>query len=424
MADVSSKTGAIEDCHAIDSRHSRQTRLHVEAEPLRWQEMEALRYYYQAVRPALVAYKENVIDPQIHHARYNPQTLICLMASYNIAQVRKVHLNFTKPGEDPALAGLWAAYHRHTARYIRQINLWIQQNDPRAFAGIAYLVIMDVELNLSFWQGHINGYLALVQHLGGAEAVLSLAYSPIVSFSVILIKSVFHGTTSPPNKHIRGIDLIQDDTIRALYDAYGNGEMYCPRETFLTICHINRLRVNVATTTPTNTDAVARDLFDTLERVDTDSWIREKKWEKRPEVRCLAQIFQVAAGLYGIVALPQAAVASWAVSAGHGDGTRLSAYNDVRTLYRLKLIKLLRKICLTLKELRQINWPLVVAGVATTADDAGDRDWIAQRLYDTWQQECTQFPSIICRNKLRDFWKSGKSAWDDCFDEPVPVCVG
>lgn len=220
---------------------------------------------------------------------------------------------------------------------------------------------------------------------------------------------------------IRGIGHLQDDTIRALYDTPAFRERQCPREIFLTIAHINRLRVHVASKTPTNIDPIARDLFDTLDKFDLNSWVREKKWENVPSSRYVAEIFQVATLLYGILALPQAVVASWAVSAGHGDGTRLGAYHGVRRLYELELIQLLRKTQPMLQHLSPLTWALAVAGVATPATDARNRDWIAQQLFDIWLQDSTDFASIACRNKLRVFWQSGKSAWDECFDEPTPV---
>lgn len=141
---------------------------------------------YQALRPQLNVDVGTLVDPQVDHPLYNALSFICLMAAHNITTVRKTQLNFRLPGEDPALAGLWATYHRHAAQYLRQINQWIQENDTRAFSGIMYLVNMDVDLSLSLWRAHLDGYFALVEHLGGVQAVLSRPVSPRGSFSVIM----------------------------------------------------------------------------------------------------------------------------------------------------------------------------------------------------------------------------------------------
>ncbi|KAJ6784797.1 hypothetical protein PWT90_08267 [Aphanocladium album] len=353
MAIASSETGPAANYHGTALSQSRQTRLYVEPEPLRWQEMEALRYYYQAIRPTIkIETGASPVHPQVHHKLYNALSFICIVAAQNITQLRKTHLNFTQPGQDTALMGLWATYHNYAARYIRQINMWIHQEDTRAFGGIMYLAGLDMQLNLLCWQAHMNGYLALVQHLGGVQAVL-------IATEV---------RTPAANMH-----------------------------------------------------SVTIDLFDTLRDLDLNSWIDQKKWGNFTAGRNLAELYQVATGLYGILSLPQAAVAAAAAAAGHGAESSFVAYHKMRTTYSLKLTALLKKIQPVLREPSVLVWALAVAGVGATSQDTRDQHWIAQQLFVCWLTGDDSFGPISCRNKLRAFWQSGKTAWDDCFDEPIAI---
>lgn len=215
-----------------------------------------------------------------------------------------------------------------------------------------------------------------------------------------------------------------DDQIKNIYEAYTNFDKASPADVFLIIIHITRLRVQIASkasTKPADIGPTVGDLLDRLCSFQVDSWMRDRELEDPDASRILAHIYQVAAGLYGIVTLPPSAVASWARQAGYQKTPGLDIYHSVRKLYALDLMAQLRHARSALLDAEGLVWPLVVLGVAAAYDtSAKDKDWIAQQLFEIWLLPNNHFAPITCRRKLQAFWSSGNTAWDDCFDEPVP----
>ncbi|KAJ2956182.1 hypothetical protein NQ176_g11339 [Zarea fungicola] len=86
-----------------------------------------------------------------------------------------------------------------------------------------------------------------------------------------------------------------------------------------------------------------------------------------------------------------------------------------------------------------LTWPLAVLGVSLTSasdgDDTGmdvdmdmeadtnsaDREFVAKTLYDISLHRDAYYGPVLCRSKLRAFWASGKTGWEDCYDEPCSV---
>ncbi|OAQ96738.1 hypothetical protein LLEC1_07600 [Akanthomyces lecanii] len=136
-----------------------------------------------------------------------------------------------------------------------------------------------------------------------------------------------------------------------------------------------------------------------------------------PLVIILARIYQVAVLLYGILTLPSATSAAWAVATTtpQPGPLKLRPYDGLRVSKRQELLKLLRQTALC--------WPLVVAGVALADGDAADKKFVDDSLLTIWMTPNTWAAPFVCRTKLLVFWRSGSMAWEDCFDEPVP-CIG
>ena len=97
-------------------------------------------------------------------------------------------------------------------------------------------------------------------------------------------------------------------------------------------------------------------------------------------------------------------------------------YESLRVHHREELLRMLRRQW-DRDELKYwLAWPFLVVGVAV-ADDTE-----TQRFVDGSLLEIGKIPSVTSSfisvlYKLRVFWASGSTEWDDCFDEPVPSAV-
>lgn len=89
-------------------------------------------------------------------------------------------------------------------------------------------------------------------------------------------------------------------------------------------------------------------------------------------------------------------------------------------MHREELLALLRQTWDSLRYHGGLAWPLIVAGVAASDGSAQDRDYIDRRLCYIWQRPLTAATFLLAVEKLRAFWRSGKTGWEDCFDEPTP----
>ncbi|KAJ4150748.1 hypothetical protein LMH87_011483 [Akanthomyces muscarius] len=145
----------------------------VECVPPQWDFVEALRYYYAVLWPQLVHNVQPVLDPQLHHFAFDPLAFICM------------HHQQIGQGSTLALRGIW------------------------------FLLNYDLQLYLMSWRAYINGYLALVQQLGGVEAVFSVKNPPRGSFASILVTGITGNTTSTASQQVSGFDLLSDEEVRS-----------------------------------------------------------------------------------------------------------------------------------------------------------------------------------------------------------------
>ncbi|KAJ6786119.1 hypothetical protein PWT90_02475 [Aphanocladium album] len=165
------------------------------------------------------------------------------------------------------------------------------------------------------------------------------------------------------------------------------------------------------------------EIFDTLECFDLDKWAKGVTTPyDTTELPAVGRVFALAIRLYCILTLPSLAdaLAGSSAASGHSRYPDLCAYDGLRIQYREQLIVQLRDIWDRIEYQGGIAWPLVVAGVAATDSVEQDRDFIDQCMWEIWNKPSAGATFIIALEKLRIFWRSGKSGWEDCFDEPTP----
>lgn len=123
-----------------------------------------------------------------------------------------------------------------------------------------------------------------------------------------------------------------------------------------------------------------------------------------PEVPLMASIYQLAVGLFSLMALQRA-----------GLGTMDKAER------RSTLLGLLRAAW-KLEHCRDaLNWPLAVVGCALA--DGGtlsEKAFVCKCLEDAARHVFAVHPLVIT-SRLKRFWASGMVNWDRCWREPFPV---
>lgn len=197
----------------------------------------------------------------------------------------------------------------------------------------------------------------------------------------------------------------------------------CPAPLLVVVKNLTQLRNQVAegTCRKLALDKAVQDQFDNASAFDADGWAKEIEFEVETVAFSFAQIFQVAVQLYGILSLPPRPIAAWAEASSYPRLPGMSTYDSVCVSHRRKLLELLYPYRGRFRSVLALSWPLVVAGASLAGDGSvEDRNFIEESLLRIWQNPVSKCGPILCLEKLRIFWESGKTAWDDCFDEPTP----
>jgi hypothetical protein len=242
---------------------------------------------------------------------------------------------------------------------------------------------------------------------------------------------VFGNTTSPSNDqladltHPKNLDFLQfawGDVIQPVY--LGS---ICPPSLLLDIVRINHLRAlamrgvaSVLHTSRENNEdndennnmpahADAQAILDHALAFSPEE-LADKNANERTRASWLlmGRVHQSAVVLYCILALQHVRLLPSRKSAAIERAA--SAHYD--------------RLLLDLKEgFRQVHfktclfWPLVVAGARAARGSAFERAFITEQLGEAVKDIGSSMP-VLARATLVRFWESGKTGWDECFDQP------
>ncbi|OAA80092.1 C6 zinc finger domain protein [Akanthomyces lecanii RCEF 1005] len=411
-------------------RKDYELRINSEAEPPDWAYLQSIQYYFDVIVPARNADFGNDVLPPFSRDDWIHETFICAMICEQISRVGKARSKGSSsiaPTEDFQPRGLWASYYRYVLEHIKILNMCIRDEGRyggrnRVFYCIARLMYFDMVADASSCHAHINGFFTYVQRIGGAKAVLSLPVPPIQSFRAVLTVGAMANTTSPASQQIPGPGQLTDDEIASIYDWTFLSNLPCPSELFLCIIHLTRLRVRVFSGQPaahaTALKVRIHNLFDKICTLDFDIWVREASTASDNALD-VAEAFRHATLLYGIVALPRRAVASWA---RHHHGTTdddAVVYARVRSAQQRALLGVMRRMAPRVKCRCCITWPLVVAGVAASDGRVpGVRAFVEESFLAMADEPAEGGFALPSLQRLRVLWRSGRTGWDDAFPRP------
>lgn len=236
---------------------------------------------------------------------------------------------------------------------------------------------------------------------------------------------IFYNTTSPAHNQILGHSSYTDKEIwSVLRDQEVSGDTPCPVSLLMNMLQISRLRFRVATkaTTKAAFVAEARDIFESIENFDTYAWSSQRTLANESITFSLGQVFKMAIRLYAILNLAQSEFTARLVTAPHTSISGLNPYryHALHELATRELVQLLRQLWPSMSYKPALMWPLLVAGAGLAGGAVQDQEFVERSIYSIWKSPLIDCNIYLGLEKLKTFWASGKTSWDECFYEPVP----
>lgn len=171
----------------------------------------------------------------------------------------------------------------------------------------------------------------------------------------------------------------------------------CPLPLLLTIVEINTLRRERHILWR----SAAAEIMTRLRDAPVQDWI-DSKTVYRKEWSAIIRIFHASISLFALNTLSNPSLPSWTT--------------PFKRAQRKLLFSLLPKAwkMTTLKAI--LNWSTVIAGFEAAQGTEADRAFI-EDLLETMARCMGAGTPLHARSVLRRFWRSGKTEWDDCFDD-------
>ncbi|KAJ3494912.1 hypothetical protein NLG97_g3767 [Lecanicillium saksenae] len=414
-------------------QHSRRDSLYTTLDHPDWEYFDGIKYYFQIVKPARMPETGEVCDPPFHLPIFSKLKFLSQIVCDQISRASKARGRLMEPGEDLAFAGIWERYHRYLVDYIRFTNELVRSDDITNQAlglnGIMHLLVMDLYIKRSFWRAHLNGFMAYLLHRGGPRNMKEPTLSVL---NCGLAMAISANTTSPVADQIEGFDNFTDEELRLALDYQVVGTIGCHVDLLITVINITRWRVSAAKGGDFHAlqQAKMQTMLDETWHFDIAKWAEDKfPADQVADGLILAPISAAAVRLYGILVLPKTAIATWASCSAQARAIypKLpvrgpNTYDNIRSAQLEELMRLLQQAAPEYGLRTALAWPLAVVGVAVASSMAEDQIFVAKMM-----QSISEHPSTLCTyrmvlEKMHSFWASGKTEWEDCFDEPV-ACI-
>ncbi|KAI1295301.1 fungal-specific transcription factor domain-containing protein [Xylaria venustula] len=330
-----------------------------------------------------------------------------------------------------------------TYQVVRALNEDIAREETRSsdgtMTGVLMLMMACQQLQPSSdWRYHYRGLMQMVRLRGGIEKVWHESPHMQTGILGMIIGEVFANTTSPSDDMV--MELSHPKNMDFLRSAWGGScdvtSLYigsiCPPSLFVSVIQINHLRALAQRgLSPASPPASHSSTPDTssLSSPEEDISIYTD-----PQT-LLSQILQFSPETYASANSNARTYANWhLVGRIHQSATALYCILSLQSALLLPnpptatlqqtVHTHYERLLLDLKEgHKQSNfkncffWPLVVAGVAAVRGTAFERAFVADTLRENVAHMGCAMP-ILARRVLEAFWSSGKTGWDECFDQP------
>ncbi len=136
---------------------------------------------FTTVRPHRASEFEAISDPPFHIQGDWCIGFTCKVICDRIVNLCKAEGRLLRPGEKPALGGLWTSYWRYLYKHLAMVNQIVNGKvvaTKLAVAPLMDLISFDLLNQGIFWQLHMNGLFAYIESIGGIKFILSLPRLP------------------------------------------------------------------------------------------------------------------------------------------------------------------------------------------------------------------------------------------------------
>ncbi len=218
------------------------------------------------------------------------------------------------------------------------------------------------------------------------------------------------------------ISACSDWSTDDLYNVYSSNlysDVPCPTDLFLDIIRITRLRslFGAGASLKKVVLPVARQIFRDIEDFSPDEWNEPYPLPKTTKQFLIGRIFKSAVTLYCLLSMPETAAVF------QPDG-KASYSASCRDLVRASRSDLMKHIAVATKELPSkipLAWPVTILGVAYADGTKEEKETIEGFFRGVIDMSYIESGPAHGLAKVKKFWDSGKTKWEDCFDEPCTV---
>lgn len=242
----------------------------------------------------------------------------------------------------------------------------------------------------------------------GPQRKLSSSYCSILTFA---------NAFGPTDDQVASLSDWTISEVRKIFSVSFFPRRGIPTRLFVAIEKITRLRVLAAKNESFERvlRPTARAICDDIESFAPSQWGETYHLPDTEYTLLLGELWKTTVTLYGFLSLPPT-VGTYLSSC---DEAHTSPFEERKGLYCKKLLQEIdcmmqrpgynRYICV---------WPLAVLGAGLVNGQHQERARVLSHLQVIWRDPSSFSGAILAYSKLKRFWSSGRTAWDDCFDEP------
>ncbi|KAH7020769.1 uncharacterized protein B0I36DRAFT_367252 [Microdochium trichocladiopsis] len=324
---------------------------------------------------------------------------------------------------DPAFVfKSWEVFYRHRGKAIAGLTADMGSLDPVrrfiALIGTATFLMVDIQQCYPDWRIHYVGLRHLIDLCGGLDFVQSLAEETKSVMHVYMLCGMFANAITHRTQQLTCVSI--DEQRRFIENSYDEKIMpyfMCPRTLLLAIVNINELRAegmlhqfhlpDEPSPLPTPAELLAQ-----IDAFDPVPWSDSITKGHQPQVVALGELFKTTTRLYCILSLQAVGLIPRTVElevtkALHGD----KLFGMLRAQMRSNI--LMQKSCL---------FSVAVAGFMAAHRGEEDRVYIRDEC-EFLSRSAGQASPLMLNVALQSFWESGRTEWDECFEQGYALSV-
>ncbi|KAL7900518.1 hypothetical protein HDV63DRAFT_284199 [Trichoderma sp. SZMC 28014] len=339
----------------------------------------------------------------------NRHCFLAIAVGYHIMYVTLKNNLSLEPATTGPAAHLWWKFYLHINTSISALNDDIQQSFPNIlsiFSSMAHLMSADILLfNSKSWRVHAEAYLLLIKLCGGLKKLMNSSTTPLLMQSFVIGVTVFN-TTSPSDGLMVDACNFDVDDVMTLYELGSSPLFYCPAPLFKEMFLINRLRREAAVSEGDSKPSLCA----VLERIDAypvQAMADSMDAKKAKDLHLVSLLFKSAVAVFGSMTLSCTSECS---------SRTLCA--ELQKTHRKQLFHLLDTSSDYMPLLDHILWPVIVAGAAVPTESVESQMLVEMYLLNSVRDPYTGGCTRVALATMRNFWSSGKTKWDECFDKP------